>query len=426
MVKITDDAKFDLHIHTTESDGALDPFTISSAAEKGGLEAIAFTDHNTTRAFQKVAHLQNHVGLKIIPGVEISANQVANHQYKRLHFLAYGGSIENLKKLDDTLTDISLKNEMQLVNNVLEFRAKFNKNISDEFIGEIISSRATNRTKIAKKLVEAGYEPDEITAYRKLISVLTKETETYKFPAKTAIDVIRSHGMVPVLAHPKAILQTMENAQHITENPHVKMSTNWDKLSPNQTQKRLKELNIQIKNFNRKLAAPPQELGNLKQYEKVFHHRMQFETLIGKLKSMGLAGIEGLSSHYLNEDLQYFKWLANDIGLLNLGGSDFHNNQSQNKHIPPSIGSPHVKQKHMDLLFDAIESAAANPHPHEPMPVAISTESKPKIGKPISKRRENRKYNAARLKRFKEKQEKWDKRKLDRALKNAAREQTNV
>lgn len=336
MIAVSPNAKYDLHLHTTESDGGFDAREIVTAAVNGKMDTIAFTDHNTTRAYEKVAHLQKLVGLKIIAGVEISANSVGTKHYKRLHLLAYGGNARNLHDLDNTLGEISANNEIQLVNNVFNLRDKLGLDIDGAFINEIVNMRTINRTAIAKKLVAAGYMNNEIDAYKKLLMCTNAETQTYKFPAGQAIDIIRSHGMVPVLAHPKAILSVTNQSQDLT--------LPYKQRNPEK--------------FPNYRAHKTLELKDLKQFEKVFLHRKNFETLVGKLASMGLMGIEGLSAHYTPEDLAYFKWLSRDLGLLNTGGSDFHGNENQNKHIPHTIGTPHMTRKHLDALLASIEASA--------------------------------------------------------------------
>ena len=62
----------DTHIHTEFSyDSLLNLKTLLKIAEKRNLNAIAITDHNTFRAFDKISKLHVDSGVMIVPGMEI-------------------------------------------------------------------------------------------------------------------------------------------------------------------------------------------------------------------------------------------------------------------------------------------------------------------------------------------------------------------
>jgi 3',5'-nucleoside bisphosphate phosphatase len=75
----------DLHLHTTHSDGAYTPAQIIDLARRGGLSAVAITDHDTLAAIALARALAAGTGVEIVPGVEISTS----HQDRELHLLAY-------------------------------------------------------------------------------------------------------------------------------------------------------------------------------------------------------------------------------------------------------------------------------------------------------------------------------------------------
>ena len=92
----------DLHSHTDESDGTLQPAELIDAALRAGLEALAITDHDTFAGYQKAAPMARETGLPLLCGVELSTKI---HQPRRstVHLLAYfpdGPSAEFLDWLD--------------------------------------------------------------------------------------------------------------------------------------------------------------------------------------------------------------------------------------------------------------------------------------------------------------------------------------
>jgi len=61
---------FDLHSHTTLSDGALTPQELIQRAIEKGVDVLAITDHDTLDAYQELP--DTHGKIKLIPGIELS------------------------------------------------------------------------------------------------------------------------------------------------------------------------------------------------------------------------------------------------------------------------------------------------------------------------------------------------------------------
>jgi predicted metal-dependent phosphoesterase TrpH len=64
----------DLHTHSNCSDGALTPAELVARAAAAGVEVLALTDHDTVAGWKRQAHSAGGLGLKLVPGVEISAS----------------------------------------------------------------------------------------------------------------------------------------------------------------------------------------------------------------------------------------------------------------------------------------------------------------------------------------------------------------
>jgi hypothetical protein len=65
--------RVDLHSHTTLSDGSLTPRELVRLAAGVGLEVLAVTDHDTTEALAEALDEGRKVGLRVLPGMEVSA-----------------------------------------------------------------------------------------------------------------------------------------------------------------------------------------------------------------------------------------------------------------------------------------------------------------------------------------------------------------
>lgn len=65
---------FDLHNHSTASDGLLSPTQLIELAARTGVDAIALTDHDTTAGLEEAARAALEAGIGFVNGVEISVS----------------------------------------------------------------------------------------------------------------------------------------------------------------------------------------------------------------------------------------------------------------------------------------------------------------------------------------------------------------
>jgi predicted metal-dependent phosphoesterase TrpH len=64
----------DLHTHSNCSDGSLTPAELVAHAAAAGVEVLALTDHDTVAGLKEAEHSAGVLGLRLVPGVEISAS----------------------------------------------------------------------------------------------------------------------------------------------------------------------------------------------------------------------------------------------------------------------------------------------------------------------------------------------------------------
>jgi predicted metal-dependent phosphoesterase TrpH len=65
---------FDLHNHSTCSDGLLTPTQLIELAARTGTDAIALTDHDNIDGLEEAGAAARHVGIGFVPGVEVSVS----------------------------------------------------------------------------------------------------------------------------------------------------------------------------------------------------------------------------------------------------------------------------------------------------------------------------------------------------------------
>lgn len=65
--------KYDLHCHSTASDGGLPPTAVVQRAYAQGVTVLALTDHDTTAGLAEAGQAASQLGLRLIKGIELSA-----------------------------------------------------------------------------------------------------------------------------------------------------------------------------------------------------------------------------------------------------------------------------------------------------------------------------------------------------------------
>jgi len=66
--------KYDLHTHSTASDGTLTPAQLVARAAAAGVNVLALTDHDTTAGIGEAAGEAGRLGVCLVPGVEVSVS----------------------------------------------------------------------------------------------------------------------------------------------------------------------------------------------------------------------------------------------------------------------------------------------------------------------------------------------------------------
>jgi predicted metal-dependent phosphoesterase TrpH len=190
---------YDLHVHTTASDGLWEPVRIFGSAKKIGLKGIAVTDHDTIAALELCSSLSSEYNIEFIPGIEISTD---NNGFE-VHILGYYVDYKN-NELLNFLNNLQIQRENRAVNIVNKLN---NMGISinfDEVKDEAgIEVKSIGRPHIARVLVKKGYFKDTSEVFKYLIN---RDKPAYvekpKIPIEAAVNIIKNSGGIPVLAHP--------------------------------------------------------------------------------------------------------------------------------------------------------------------------------------------------------------------------------
>ena len=85
--------KYDLHCHSTASDGVLSPTEVVLRAYEKGVNVLALTDHDTVAGVPEARKQADSLGIRLINGVELSTFW----ENRSIHIVGLGFDISNEK-----------------------------------------------------------------------------------------------------------------------------------------------------------------------------------------------------------------------------------------------------------------------------------------------------------------------------------------
>lgn len=188
--------KADLHIHSTASDGQYAPADVVALAKTAGVEVMALTDHDTVAGVSKAVEAGKELGVRVIPGVELSAAE-----YPNLHILGYGMDVES-----DAIQ--SIRHAMQKSREdhnayIVDFLHRHGIPIDLEEVQALAGRSAVGRPHFAQVMVRHGWVKTSREAFDKYLDTPEYlQVRRKKFPAKDCIAAILASGGKPVMAHP--------------------------------------------------------------------------------------------------------------------------------------------------------------------------------------------------------------------------------
>jgi predicted metal-dependent phosphoesterase TrpH len=193
--------KIDLHVHSTYSDGLLDPHELLELAEQKSIDYLAITDHDTLDGYNRIFPDINDYSVKLIPGVEISSN----YKGKDVHILAYNFDVNNSKFID--LLKTIQKGRQQRAKKILELLWEFGVIINYCDVEQLAGEKGlVGRPHIAQAMINGGYVRNKQEAFDKYIG--DNGPAYYAKPApspKKIIKAVKSAGGLSVVAHPYII-----------------------------------------------------------------------------------------------------------------------------------------------------------------------------------------------------------------------------
>ncbi|MGH7476938.1 MAG: PHP domain-containing protein [Longimicrobiales bacterium] len=197
-VAVAPDARVDLHIHSSASDGELDPAAVVAAAVAGGLQVIALADHDTTAGVPS-AQRAALPGLRIIPAVELSTTSQGSER----HILGYHIDPEHPRLLEHAAVARSQRRDR--VRRILDRLGDAGVQLALEEVEREADASAAplGRPHVARALVARGYARTVADAFDRWLGDSGPAfVPTDILTPAQAIELIHSAGGLAIWAHP--------------------------------------------------------------------------------------------------------------------------------------------------------------------------------------------------------------------------------
>lgn len=188
---------YDLHTHSTASDGTLSPSALVGRARACGVHVLALTDHDTTAGIDEARRAAGSAPLALVAGVEISVTW-------------QGGTVHVLGLHIDPANE-GLQAGLARLQAFRRWRAEeIGRRLAKAGIDEahagaraLAQGQLISRTHFARFLVEQGHAPDVRTVFKRFLVQGKPGHVPGRWAAlEEAVEWIRCAGGLAVLAHP--------------------------------------------------------------------------------------------------------------------------------------------------------------------------------------------------------------------------------
>lgn len=186
----------ELHTHSVESDGELEPDALAAACARHGVEVWALTDHDNCGGCQRAGRAASRHGIEFIPGIEISA-----YLERSIHVLGYGVAPDSdvLQELTARLRDARNRR----MRTMLERLSELGVRVSLESVEREADGAPLSRAHLAEVLVRDEHAETQDEAFDRWIGVGAPGYVPVGWPGvPEAIERIHAAGGAAILAHP--------------------------------------------------------------------------------------------------------------------------------------------------------------------------------------------------------------------------------
>ncbi len=271
----------DLHTHSVYSDGTNTPAELVKMAEERGLTALALTDHDTVGGIEPLFEAGRHSSVEVLQGIELSAECAKGTMHVLGYFIDHTNAVL-LEKINTVREGREERNR-----EILKRLNKLGYRLMWSDVEQQAGADVVGRPHFAEALVQRGLVRNRKAAFELLLAKgRPAYAERYRYTGRECIELIRSAGGIPVLAHPATIY------------------------------------------------LPDDQLRGL---------------IMGMAEN-GLGGLEVYYAEHHPENIAKFKGWAEEFGLICTGGTDYHGSNTPDLKLGTGFGQLRVPDEALEQL----------------------------------------------------------------------------
>jgi 3',5'-nucleoside bisphosphate phosphatase len=190
--------RYDLHCHSTRSDGLLSPADVVRRAAARGVHVLALTDHDELAGLAEAREAARAEGIGFVPGCELSVTW----RDITVHVVALGIDADDAK-LSRGLVEVRQGRDARARRIGDSLAQAGIANAFESALTYVTSGRLVSRTHFARYLIDAGYARDMKDAFRRYLTKGNPGYVEHAWPSLAqAVEWIHGAGGQAVVAHP--------------------------------------------------------------------------------------------------------------------------------------------------------------------------------------------------------------------------------
>ncbi|WP_432204767.1 PHP domain-containing protein [Cetobacterium somerae] len=204
--------RYDLHTHTTYSDGTFTVRELLNRAKYLGLKGIAITDHDTMEGIPEGKKISKELDLDFIPGIEFSCS----YEGYEIHILGYFLN-EKSEKLTSKLIELK-KARKERNEKIIKKLNNLGLKITVEEIEKEATGAIVSRAHICNVMMNKGFVYSKGEAFKQYLG---RDGVAYVEKGSSnpleIIKLIKECNGISALAHPSLVCNSREKTEKILD-----------------------------------------------------------------------------------------------------------------------------------------------------------------------------------------------------------------
>jgi len=189
--------RIDLHSHSRASDGQYAPGEVAEQVARAGLAVWSLSDHDTVAGLSAAAEAARRVGVRFVPGIELSAFLEGREIHLLGHFV--DPEHEALKRFEDQLA-LHRRGRMHAM---VERLAALGVRIREADVEKFGDGKTIGRPHVARAILETG----AVGSVKEAFDLYLGEgrpayVRRFRLEVEEAVRLVRGAGGTVTVAHP--------------------------------------------------------------------------------------------------------------------------------------------------------------------------------------------------------------------------------